>query len=519
MRLMGRRIRYQAVLLYLVCGVVVAWAWAWARSAAWAQTYESFLPVWEVPQENQKKIAFMPKAIPIYLELESKTARDIDVKALKEAVMRHARAHRILNVLDDSELRELFEKSNLDDREAFGQAEIDIAYAETYAASLNYDTALTTLERVLKSFEWALARYFEPKLTVQALQMYAYTLLSRIRDMDEVPDGEVHAARLAFLEFIRLAPHVVLMEGRQPKDRVQFYKEARALFMENVAYRQTNVEEARRLADQLDIDVLVFLRIVQKTNGSFDAEIDFYDREADQMTYEVAPIPEKAQSSGRHHLGEPGEPISVFADAVTLKLENLYACLKMPPPILSMFSGEANRIYLELNFAYFGYTVYETSSSPQALGAQVRVSYMFTENFFVQGYFSVYGVFQDKSKDIYDSFEVLRAGLNVGISADFHWVRPYLSVGIEFGYMTPFSVMTSVACKAFGSNDIECAEDDVQSNKSPELFGFDVTLGVNFGKDPLYLVLEGALSLYIVPDSYSWFTLPLGMNVGVQYRF
>ncbi len=486
---------------------------------AYAQSKYEYLPEMSVPQDARKRIAFFPKAIPIYLWPNSPTARDIDVTAVRHELMKHARAHKILRVVSDSTLNEAFEKNAYEERDAFAQAEIDMAYAETYAASLNYETALSTLERVLRNFERSMARYFDTKLMSHALQLYAYTQLSMMRELDEVPVERVHMVRRAFMEFIRISPHVVLLEGRQPKDRVQYYTEARALFMQNAVYRQTKIEDARRLARQLDTDLLVFLRFVQKEDGSFDAEIDFYDLENDEITYEIAPIPEKSEDHVKLK-GGASEPASVFADAISLKLENLYTCLSMPalaPPPL--FSGEEGRIYLELNALYFTYALYDTSSAPQTVGASARVTYMITEHFFVQGAFSVSGVFQDKAKDLYDSFQVLRFDASAGISADFHWIRTYMTIGLEGEYMTPFAVTTSLTCKAFGSNDLGCNDDDIEYNDTPGLFGFNVALGLNLGKDPFYLVLEGFLTLNIAPIPEGWFSIPVGATMGVQYRF
>jgi len=490
------------------------------NQVAYAQAKVELLPDMVVPQDARKRIAFFPKAIPIYLWPNAPKARDIDVTAVRHELMKHARAHKILRVVGDSALNEAFEKNAYEERDAFAQAEIDMAYAETYAASLNYDTALSTLERVLRNFETSMARYFDTKLMSHALQLYAYTQLSMMREMDDVPVDRVHMVRRAFMEFIRISPHVVLLEGRQPKDRVQYYTEARALFMQNAVYRQTKIEDARRLARQLDTDILVFLRFVQKEDGSFDAEIDFYDYENDQMTYEIAPIPDKIDNTSVRHVGEVSEPASVFADAISLKLENLYACLSMPalaPPPL--FSGEEGRIYLELNALYFSYVFYETSSAPHTLGASVRVTYMITEHFFVQGAFSASGVFQDSAKDLYDSFQVLRFDVSAGISADFHWIRPYLTIGLEGEYMTPFAITTNLTCKAFGSSDLECGEDDIQDNDTPGWFGFNVAAGFNLGKDPFYLVIEGFLTLNIAPYPTGWFGIPIGATMGVQYRF
>ena len=463
-------------------------------------------------EEPHKTIAVFPRTIPIYLSPEADRSRDIDVGSIRRAIIDHIQHYSIFEVPSDIHLKEVFEQSNVEIRDALVQAEIDMAYAETYVSSLNFETALQTLERVIRNYNEALAQYFEPQMVARAQQIYGSTMLLEMREKDVPVSENIHLVRRAFIEMIRLAPHLVLLEGRQPKDRVEIYNIARELFLKNAVYRQTPIEDAQQLAEHLSLDYILFLRIVQRSDGSFFAEIDFYDHDQNVMNFETVDIPE-VSATGKH------DAYSVFAESISTRLDPYYEAVKLSESEKPRFSGQTGRVYLEVGPTYFFFAKYVTPTPIHTLGGTVKVSFMFNEHFFVQGGFSLAGAFQDVAHNLYDSFVITRIQGNFGLSADFGWVRPFVAAGLEYAYFAPYAITSSIACKTFGSDDIECLEGDVRNNNESSLFGFDVALGVNMGKDPFYLVIESFVTLYVVPVSGALLHLPIGATLAVQYRF
>lgn len=465
-----------------------------------------------VKEPEYKTIAVFPRTIPIYLSLDAERSRDIDVGSIRRAVVDHISKYPILRIPSDTYLKEVFEQSNVEVKDALVQAEIDMAYAEMYVSSLNFDTALQTLERVLRNYNESLAQYFEPQTVARAEQIYANTMLAQMREAEEPVSEDIHMVRRAFIEMIRLAPHIVLLEGRQPKERVRIYNLARELFLNNAIYRQTPIEDARQLAVHLSLDYLLFLRIVQRKEGSFFVEVDFYDHEQDTMHFETIDIPDVPE-------GQKGDAHTAFSERISARMDTYYEAIRLPEPEEPRFSGQTGRLYLEFGATYFFFAKYETNTPIHTLGGMVKLSFMFNEHFFVQGGIALSGAFQDVAHNLYNSFVTVRVQGNFGISADFKWIRPFIVAGIEYAYLSPYAITSSITCKTFGRDDIECLDGDVHNNSNSSLFGFDVSLGVNVGKDPFYLVVESYLALYVAPISSELLRLPIGVTLALQYRF
>ena len=461
---------------------------------------------------THKTIAIFPRTIPIYLSPEAERSRDIDVGSIRRALIEHIKTYPILSVPQDTQLKEVFEQSNVEIKDALVQAEIDMAYAEVYVGSLNFGTALQTLDRVLRNYREALAQYFEPQMVSRAHQIYASTMLAQMRESDAPASEYMHQVRRAFIEMIRLTPHIVLLEGRQPKERVQLYNIARELFLNHAVYRQTPVEDARQLSGRLSLDYILFVRIVQRSDGSFFVEVDFYDDENDRMSFESIDIPD-------NDLTPATDGYSAFVENISSRMDAYYEAIKLPEPESSAFSGQTGRFYLEVGSTYFFFARYMTPTPIHTLGGTVKVSFMFNEHFFVQGGFFLAGAFQDAAHHLYDTFMIARVQGNFGLSADFDWIRPFVVAGFEYAYLSPYAVTSSIICKTFGSEDIECLDGDIRYNNKSSLFGFDVALGINVGKDPFFLVIESFLTLYVAPISGELLRLPIGATLSLQYRF
>ncbi|MCL2325775.1 MAG: hypothetical protein FWC40_04665 [Proteobacteria bacterium] len=464
-----------------------------------------------VQETDTKRVAFFPALMPIYLYENQVLEHDIDVAFIRRAVIAHAQRHPVVRVLRESMIATHVKTSNLEQRDRFAQAEIDLVYARSHFANMNYGLAISSLQRVVRSYQDALAPYYAPHAVAPAYQMLAYAYLAQIRETQDEDMSQFHAARLAMMEMIRLAPHLALLEGRQPRDRIHVYNEARQLFLDNPVYRQTPLADAARLAQSLELNRVIFMRLVQDAQGDFSVELDIYDHDKRSMQHETIAVSERDEEEGGYS--------ALISQAMTMVLENVYACFEMPrPDDVSIFSDEAGRVFLELGFVYFTHLNFPTSSLVHALGADALVTYMLTKHFYVQGGLGVVSVRQDLARDLYAPFEMVRLYGGAGLSADFNWIRLFLSVGLEYAYSTPYAITRSVTCKTFGRHDLDCSPSSVRDNTSPSEGGFHLSTGVNLGVDPFYFVLEGFVVAYLFPFVGN-FRYPLGFRAALQYRF
>ncbi|MBO4350042.1 MAG: hypothetical protein J6A01_03725 [Proteobacteria bacterium] len=220
------------------------------------------LPHFNITPDKMYSVAIFPQSIPIYLTKDIPPKVNIDVSVVKKVLSEQIKGHPYLNLITFDEIEKSFKTSDLLHTEAFMQAEIDMNYAQTFISGMNYMAAIEILQRVTENYKKSLVPYYRPSTVAQAYQQLAYALISQYEEDPDEYQPLIHSARLAFIELIRLAPYLVMLEGRQSHERVVRYDEALDLFLNNEAYRQTVPKDADALARKIGADIILMLRLV-----------------------------------------------------------------------------------------------------------------------------------------------------------------------------------------------------------------------------------------------------------------
>lgn len=453
----------------------------------------------------------VPQSIPLYLQKGVSPRTNVDVVRLRRAFEHQISGHPYLRLFRDFELEEAVRNADLTQADAAMQAEIDMSYAQAFMADANYASAVVLLSRVVSNYNISLEEFIHPKLVAQANQMLAYAYIEQSLDDTDLAHEYDQKIRLAFIEMVRNAPYLMLLEGRQSPERVRLYNEARALFLGNAVYRRTQENQAAALSHMLDVDILLFPRVVQKPDGSLDLEMDIYNRVTREMRYLSAPLDQASPI--------PSE--DEWLDAATRIFSSYADCLafERPEPPASVAESFAKRIYIDIGPSYATFLIHPTIDMLHGVGGFVTVAYMFDEHFYVRVGGEIVSIFGDRSKELNEHFQVYHFPVMFGISRNFNWVRPYLGLGLDFGFSTTYTLARSTICKTFGTNDRECAEASVVRNRDP--YGLFVVFnpGVNFGRGPFFVTLEWLMNVTVYPNEDEMFKHLMEGRIAFQYWF
>ncbi len=473
------------------------------------------LPDVQVTEDQDYSIAFFPQPIPIYLQKNLPPKANIDVSVLRKNLIAQAEHHPYLRVISASDIEAAFNHAELRQTDAFMQAEIDIGYAHNFMENMNYASAIELLRRAIDNYQKSFTQYYRQKQVAQAWQMLAYALIAQYQENsdedvpDEPSDNKAQPARLAFVELIRLAPYLTMLEGRQSPERVRLYDEALELFLSNELYRQTSKKDATALAHKIGADILVIPRIVQDSSGNLFLEIDTWNAVDEQMQYlkQELTFPETSQEQ-------------YVADTASLMLSNTYDCLKVETAIVEDEPlNKAHRFALEVGATYASHVRHPTEDFLNNIGGHISLSYMFDSHFFIRVQGEILTILQDKAHELYDNFEIYQIPVFLGLAQDWQWIRIYLMLGLDFSFSTPYTISKSTTCKTFGTNDIECDPKDVTTNHDPFAMLIDFVIGLSFGKDPFYVIMEGTASVTTWPSDGNYFKHMMGARLGIQYWF
>ncbi len=468
------------------------------------------LPVISAAQEQIYPIAIVPQSFPIYLYKTVVPKANIDVVALREALIAQANEHPYLHPVSSSDIEHAFMSSDLGQTDAFMQSEIDMEYVKNFMSNQNYHSAIDLTKRVIDNYQKSLIAYFAPQTVAQAYQQLAYALIAQYQDDPDTNYDRLHPARLAFIELIRLAPYLTMLEGRQSQERVMLYDEALDLFMSNEAYRTTPTKDASALAQKLSVKLLLFPRLVEDLNGDFVLEIDAYNAVSQTMDTLKAHI----------SIDDPETTSQTVADAASLILNSLYDCLEVEQPKPQFVEKtKAHRAALHIGPSYSSFINYPTDEALNNVGGHIFFSYMFDEHFFIRAGFEILAVLQDPAHELYDNFEVYQIPVLVGIAQEWRWFRIFMALGPDFSFSSSYTISRSTICKTFGTHDLECLPKDVTKNKDPFAFLADFVLGVAFGLDPFYAVIESTFGISAYPSEGKVFKHPVGLRLSLQYWF
>ena len=467
------------------------------------------LPHFNITPDKMYSVAIFPQSIPIYLTKDIPPKVNIDVSVVKKVLSEQIKGHPYLNLITFDEIEKSFKTSDLLHTEAFMQAEIDMNYAQTFISGMNYMAAIEILQRVTENYKKSLVPYYRPSTVAQAYQQLAYALISQYEEDPDEYQPLIHSARLAFIELIRLAPYLVMLEGRQSHERVVRYDEALDLFLNNEAYRQTVPKDADALARKIGADIILMLRLVQLNDGNFNLEIDEYHAKTQKIYYHQKTIDFNDNITSEE----------VGADAAYL-MSKSYDCLNVPldvPPPEKKWEGQ---FFAELGYSYSAYLGFPTEQILPNMGGHLLVSYLIDPYIFVRAGFEILAVISDSSRELYDTFQVYQIPVDVGMIKFWNWFGLYFAVGTTFSFSTSFAIAHSTICKTFGRDDLECSDGDVVVTDSSFALNIDAQLGMKFGRNPFYFVIEGTASLTAYPmlDEKS-FRFPIGLRTGIEYWF
>lgn len=469
------------------------------------------LPEIAAAPSQKKTIAFLPHALPIYHYKDVELKGEYDVLAIKRALMRNAQSNPYLKVLSSKEIEEAFLNSDPEALEAGAQAEADMSFVHNFMATLNYSSAIVMLRRIIDNYDKSLYAYYKPHNVAQAYQQLAYAYIFRREESAESdPQAAadlLHSARLAFLELIRSAPYLTMLEGRQPALRVMLYDQALKLFLENAVYRQTPVGAATALSHRLNADYLVFVRIAQMRDGTLKLELDMYS--AQTQTFEYASIDLTPESA-------PEAQTRRFIDEATYVLDAFYACANITPEKKSR-----KKFAFHGGFLISSHILHPTRELTLGYGASIDFAYRFHRLFYAKFGFHFVSLIHDKARTLNDNFEIYRLPIVAGFNYEYKHIKPYIGIGIDLSFSSHYTIAQSAACKVFGVNDRECNPGDIA--KYDDVFALNLTAqgGISFLFDPLpmAITLELFIDVTAYPTEKSIFRYPFGGSLMFGYLF
>ncbi|MFA5623473.1 MAG: hypothetical protein WC966_00235 [Bradymonadales bacterium] len=492
------------VLLIAVCALLSPWKLVFAQELT-SQYFAKAAP------EQELTVAIVPNTVSLYLYPDTTLHFDIDTAELRQAMQNFVVNYPYTKLLTHKELVKKLQVESPARASAYGQSLIDIGYARTHLSNFSIEPAISLLSRIIDNHQVALTYAYAPLALAEAYQYLGYALLDKVANEPELEATLREEIRSSFLEMVRLAPHVVLRSGRQPEERVVVYNEARHLFLQNSAIRKTGEDLAQRIADALKVDVLLFPRVVQNAEGKLFLEIDLF--EAKSQSLQSYSIKLDAPANNKDYK-------QYFIQQLQSLLAEAFLCLEPHQvKVDDGYKSQANRFYLELGYAQQWFFEYPTSSIFTNIGASIKLTYMFNDNVFLLGNFSITHSLQDKSKDLITTFNHLRFIISSGISRQFRYARPFLGFGLELAYTTPFKTSKSEICKAFGINDWECLDSEVRRHDIGAEGGFNILLGTDIGAEHFFLVLEFMLSAYVLPVEGKVLNFAAAYRLALQYRF
>lgn len=476
-----------------------------------AIVYAGPLPEIYVEKSQKQRIAFVPHAIPIYHYKDVLLKGEYDVLALKRALIRNAQSNPYLEVISSKEIAQAFETAEADAIDAGTQAEADMGFAYNFMATMNYDSAIVMLRRIVENYEKALYAYYKPHNLALAYQQLAYAYISQYEDhIDDDPSAAadpLHPARLAFLELIRVEPFLTMLEGRQSALRVMLYDQALKLFLETPSYRQTPVGVATALAHRLSADYLVFVRIVQTRDAELKLELDLYRAETQKFEYQsITLTPEST----------PEAQVERFIEEATYALDAFYACVNIDPRDESFKHFGING-----GFLMQSYILHPTRDLPLELGIAIDFTYYFHRLFFAKVGLHIASILHDDARMLNDNFEIYSLPVVAGFHYASKYIRPYIGLGVEFNFTAPYKIVRSQSCKVFGVDDRDCDPSDFNEHNDAFMLNLTAQTGLSFIFAPLPMTLTIELSFDITayPVERSLFRYPFGGSVSLGYLF
>ena len=472
--------------------------------------YADTLPEITPDPAQIQRVAFFPHAIPIYVYKDVPLNTDLDVLHLKRSLIDHTQSLPYFSVLSAEEIEKAYLTAPLKDVDAFTQAESDMGFVQNYMINLNYASAITMLHRIIPNYEASLTQFYQPKSVARAHQMLAYATIAAYQDAldrnETISPQMLDSARNAFVELIRLAPYLTMLEGRQAPERVRLYDEALESFLSDPDVRRTPAHIAAALSHKLSADILIFVRIVQNREALLTLELDLYRAKDQNIEYHQIPLPFLNAELSSH---------DKVLDEVTRTLDEFFACIEIPPPPVDAQPPFG----IQFGFLYHAFINTPTSHIPNGFGAYITFSWHFSTYFFLRAEFDFAATLQDSAHTLNDVFEVYRFPILFGINYTWRWFRPFFAFGLDLSFTSPYSIVTSRECKTFGLDDRECLPGDVRAYRGVFAINLAFSAGFSIVIPPFAINVESFIDATVYPRDSLIFKYPFGARVGFEYQF
>ncbi|MEO1271472.1 MAG: hypothetical protein AAFX99_25545 [Myxococcota bacterium] len=363
---------------------------------------------------------------------------------------------------------------------------------------------LVEAERHLKEAAAIYKRFMVPLLRPQLVaRVYQYLGLVYAALPKRRQDGIG-----AFQRMLRLDPRQVLVTPYVPPKVARMHREAREKLLSG---RRRGPDAGDRemletLGMLVEADMVVWGYVVQR-GDQFELTMQMY-----RVDKGVTLPPERVMLTGDQ---------ARDAELANRLVSRFAACIEpLPEPPTPPPDREEGRFYLDASFTYATYLNGPTDQGFDNYGVSVSASYMMTERCAWVGRATFLTSGSDFENDLLTEFSQVRLFAGAGFGVRFNrWVRPFLSLTVEATRLGRFSSTDEFFCKVNTSSP-GCAPSEVVVGGDTWQAGVNVQLG---GSLRLYedfsIFAAPSLSFYVFPLTDKDLDLPVGADVGLQYRF
>lgn len=390
------------------------------------------------------------------------------------------------------------------------ERELEIGYRLYRMGDLQ--EATRTLHSALVAIDGTGVAWTNESLVVDAWQTLARAYQELLSASSEAQSERASAMRLALQEWIRLRPQERMDAARYPRSFVEAWRQ---VYFEQLsasaAVLSMRKDEARYIADTLDVDVVPDVRIMRSGNTGTIA-VRVYDAHTDRFAYDAI-LPWDGQDE---------DLISTLSKAFSVALE----CLQIVRAPSDERKRRLHSNYLSIESLLFFYAERPTRHAFLNSGIRLGGHHYVTP---VVGFFADVSVSfsrRDRAGQLLKTIQM--QSLSAG--ASFQYERPrfrvFMDIGLEIARRTELVVTSSFWCRVSGGEPTSydgargCLAEDVFSQRASALMG--MRLGAGLGvriAGPLWWQMTITSTMYLVPFGHRGVDRPIGGTTGLVYGF
>lgn len=408
-----------------------------------------------------------------------------------------------------SALRERAQQANTAEERAI-ERELEIGYRLYRMGDLQ--EATRTLHSALIAIDGTGVAWANESLVVDAWQTLARAYQELLSASSEAQSERASAVRLALQEWIRLRPQERMDAARYPRSFVEAWRQ---VYFEQLsasaAVLSMRKDEARYIADTLDVDVVPDVRIM-RSGSTGTIAVRVYDARTDRFAYDAI-LPWNGQDE---------DLISTLSKAFSVALE----CLQIVHAPSDERKRRLHSNYLSAESLLFFYAERPTRRAFLNSGIRLGGHHYVTP---AVGFFADISVSfsrRDRAGELLKTVQM--QSLSAG--ASFQYERPrfrvFMDIGLEIARRTELVVTSSFWCRVSGGEPTSydgargCLAEDVFSQRASALLG--VRLGAGLGvriAGPLWWQMTLTSTMYLVPFGHRGVDRPIGGTTGLVYGF